>query len=404
MNIPKRKKNFIHMSLLFLFIAAFISGCGSELKSLPIPVGEDFREDEQDKEVKEPEVLLSAEDFDETDLLNGIPIIGSREEVDGKYQSYLTGEWKDVSVAKRRAFGVMVPNNKPALPQYGISKASVIFEAPLEGRVTRLLVVVEDYDDLDRIGPTRSARDYFIYEAMGKEAIFCNWGLTVVYCSQIINSDRVDNVSQPLQGIEVSAEEAFKRVSRPGYSTDQTGYMVIDGYMKAVTRLGYNPNYSANFTPQFVFAAPNTRAEYVDLPDATILRPGGTSNNSSGYGQSKPYFEYNESNRLYYRFQYGGKHIDEMNNEQLAYTNVIYQYTYGEVRDPNDYLAFQMHDEGKPVKIFTNGKVIEGTWKRFKDGEPARYFDNDGYEIVLNQGKTWICLIWEEYSEHAEYE
>ena len=50
-------------------------------------------------------------------------------------QSYLTGEWKDKEVVVRRPLAVMIPNNAQDMPQYGISEASIIYEAPVEGRI-----------------------------------------------------------------------------------------------------------------------------------------------------------------------------------------------------------------------------------------------------------------------------
>ena len=94
--------------------------------------------------------------------------------VDGKMQSYLTGEWKKESVVKRRNMAVMINNIQVSLPQYGISAASIIYEAPVEGRITRLMGLFEDYDDLDHIGSVRSARDYYLYEAMAYDSIYCN--------------------------------------------------------------------------------------------------------------------------------------------------------------------------------------------------------------------------------------
>ena len=96
----------------------------------------------------------------------------------------------------------MIPNNKAAMPQYGISYASIIYEAPVEGAITRIMGIFEDYDDLDRIGPARSSRDYYVYEAMAYGSIYCNWGLAIPYVAPIINTDRIDNVSQVLKGIE----------------------------------------------------------------------------------------------------------------------------------------------------------------------------------------------------------
>ena len=94
-----------------------------------------------------------------------------------------------------------------------------------------------------------------------------------------------------------------------------------------------------------------------------------------------------------------------MNGEQLAVSNVVFKICYGEVREPadKDYLAFGVHGEGEAY-VFTNGKVIHGTWKRNGDYDPNIFYDENGEEIVFNQGKTWICNIWEEYVEFIEYE
>lgn len=330
-------------------------------------------------------------------------IILERTEVDGKMQSYLTGEWKDVDVVQRRNMAVMIPNNKAALPQYGISQASIIYEAPVEGRITRLMALFEDYDGLDHIGPVRSSRDYYVYEAMGYDSIYVNWGLAELYVADLINSDRVDNVSQTLKGIEVGAPEAFDRISRPGKATEYTGYVFIDGYNDAVKRLGYDTQYRADrFTQAFTFANEGCVAEYEGYPEATQIYPGGIESNRGGYGAANPCFTYNAEDGLYYRTQFGMDHVDEMNGEQLAVSNVVFKICHGEVRDANDYLAFGVHGEGDAY-VFTNGKVIKGTWKREGDYKTNVFYNENGEEIVFNQGKTWICNIWEEYAEFMEY-
>lgn len=38
------------------------------------------------------------------------------------------------------------------------------------------------------------------------------------------------------------------------------------------------------------------------------------------------------------------------------------------------------------------------------DYSPNVFYDEDGNEIVFNQGKTWICCIWKEFSEYMSYE
>ena len=121
----------------------------------------------------------------------------------------------DGKQAKRRPIAVMIPNNAPALPQYGLSRAGIIYEAPVEGRITRLMGVFENFDDLDRIGPVRSSRDYYVYQAMGYEAIYCNWGLAVPYVEELINRPNYYNVSAAVVGIHNPATKPTADISAP---------------------------------------------------------------------------------------------------------------------------------------------------------------------------------------------
>ena len=390
---------------MLVTVMAF-SGCSSEEEAETVAGIQSIEVISLETESKEEtEVVESVEESVEAPISKDDRIT-DRPVVNGKKQSYLTGEWKDEAVVDRRCMAVMIPNNKAALPQYGLSKASIIYEAPVEGRITRLMGVFEDYDDLERIGPVRSSRDYYVYEAMAFDAIYVNWGLAVPFVAPIINTDRIDNVSQAVSGIDTPSSEAFDRVNRSGYATEFTGYLFIKGYNKALDNRGYEKNYRPDrFVKTFEFASDGHKAEYADCPLATKIYPGGTSANKGGYGDAKPCFEYHADEGLYYRSEYGSPQKDEMNGEQLKVTNVIFKVCHGEVRDPKekDYLAFGVHGQGE-CYVFTNGKVIKGTWQRKSDYEPNLLFDEDGNEIVLNQGKTWICNIWQEYQEFMSYE
>lgn len=396
--------------LAFAFFSLLLAACGNN-NANELPLGEvneapaDAAEQSADsKSDTEPTVEEAPAEEPTPEEPAGPPIIEERKVINGRVQSYLTGEWVAEEIATRRPIAVMIPNNAPAMPQHGLSKAAIIYEAPVEGRITRLMAVFEDYDELDHIGPVRSSRDYFVYVAMGYEAIYCNWGLARPYVEELINRDTVQNISAAVEGIYHPSDEAFGRIKRSGYATEFTGYLFIDGLKKAIERHEYETEYDEAYVPPFTFIADNHRAEYEDCKDATIIRPGGTSDNSGGYGAYNPYFEYNEEDKLYYRFQDGQKQIDEYDGGQLAVSNVVLQYCHGEVRDSKDYLAFGVHGEGEAL-IFTNGKVIEATWKRFDgDATPAKFYDKEGNEIIFNQGKTWICNIWDEYGEFVTYE
>mgnify|MGYP002625242783 CR=1 FL=1 len=391
-----------------LVMACMMTACS---KSTNSPIIQDIQPESSSAAVVEE----SSETQEQTQETS---VITERTVVDGKKQSYLTGEWKDEAVVNRRPLAIMVPNNPPAMPQSGLSKASIIYEAPVEGRITRLMCVFEDYDDLTYIGPIRSSRDYFVYEAMAFDAIYCHWGLAVPYVADLINSDRVDNISQANTGVASPYEAAFARRQdrkSAGYATEFTAYMWINaagtsggkdspdnsvkGYTAGVEAKKYGKTYeeSGRFAelgrdPQAYLFANDCKMEYTEYPDALKICPGGTQSNKGGYGQNNATFTYNPDDGLYYRSQYSAPQIDEQTGEQLAVTNVVFKVCHGEVRDDHDYLAFGVHGTGDAY-VFTNGKMIKATWKHDSDYDANHYFDENGNEHAsYTLGKNKVAV------------
>ena len=389
-----------------LLVACMVTGCANLGPEEPVIQDVESQPIETPEAVTPaPEVTQEPEETEEPQRVADTKTITERYvDENGLMQSYLTGEWKDADVVERRPMAVMMPNNQAAMPQYGISKASIIYEAPVEGRITRLMAIYEDYDELDMIGPVRSSRDYYVYEAMAYDAIYCNWGLAVPYVEELLASDRIDNISEAVLGVHNPYSAAFFRRERSGYATEYTGYMNVEKYGDGVAHFDYETEYRDTFEQAFTFANDGWPSLYEDHEDATTIYPGGNSgSNKSGYGSNRPGFEYNEEDGLYYRYQYDAAQIDEYNGEQLAVSNVIFKVCNGEVRDSNDYLAFGVHGTGDAY-IFTNGKVIEGTWERESDRGANMFYDENGDEVIFNQGKTWICCIWKDYVDCIYYE
>ena len=401
------KKKWISM-LLALSMVSALAACGKDttgdgdttlpsLNSEPISTS-----DGQTTEGQVTADTSSSENLTTVSGLSDVKTILVRSDVDGLKQSYLTGEWKSSSVVNRRPMAVMVPNNAAALPQYGIGNASIIYEAPMEyGSCTRLMCVFEDYDDLDYILPIRSSRLYFLKEAMSLDAIYCNWGLAVAYVSETINSDRVDNISAAVSGISDPSDEAYYRDEdrkAAGYATEYTGALDIEGYQQAVERHGYETNYRERFIQSFAFAD-DMIITYDEYPDVNVLRPSGSTDKiANGYSNCMPEFIYNPEDRLYYRYEYKEAQVDARTGEQLAVTNVIFKFVYEEYLDDNGYLSLETRGWGDAA-VFTSGKYIPATWTAgTDDNDPTYYWTEDGDEIVLNQGKTWVCLIGSDFS------
>ncbi len=315
--------------------------------------------------------------------------ISERERKDGKVRSYLTGKWVDESIGDRRPVAVMLNNIEEAQPMSGVSAADVIYECVVEGSLTRMMGIFENYDALDKIGSVRSCRNYFVYYALEYDAVYCHYGQSA-YAQILLDQDFVDNLS----GLSSIGGTVFYRTS--DRIAPHNAYASAKGINAGIKKLGYRTGYSDTYKGKFTFAYDNETI----VPDgdgsfpAKVVKPG--------YLINKPWFEYNEDDHKYYRFQYGDKQIDDTNEEQLAVDNIILQYSSWEEVDDHGYLGFDCHAGGEMTYI-TNGRAEKGYWIRY-DGDTGavRYYDVNGDEIIVNQGKTWICIIQDTMGDKVE--
>ena len=84
----------------------------------------------------------------------------------GQAQSVISGKWESSELAQQKAVAVMYSNIKQAMPQSNISKADIVFESLVEGGITRLCCFFENQTELEKIGPVRSCRSYYLLFAI----------------------------------------------------------------------------------------------------------------------------------------------------------------------------------------------------------------------------------------------
>ncbi|MDD5438178.1 MAG: DUF3048 domain-containing protein, partial [Patescibacteria group bacterium] len=78
--------------------------------------------------------------------------------------------------AELQSWAVMVEMHPDARPLSGIAKANLVFEAPVEGGITRLMAVFDATTTLPSVGPVRSARPYFVEWADGLNSVYAHVG------------------------------------------------------------------------------------------------------------------------------------------------------------------------------------------------------------------------------------
>ncbi len=301
----------------------------------------------------------------------------------GDARSYLTGEPMDGELAKKRPIAVMIGNTSDALPQYGISAADVIYEVPVEGSYTRLMAIFQDYSGLEKIGSVRSCRHYFIYFAKEFDAIYAHYG-HAVYAEPVLGREDVHNLSgmdSDIEGIMFYRDTNRK--------APHNAFTSADGINAGIEKKGYRTDLSESYSGHYQFAADGETVELAG-EDALVVSPG--------YFVNKPWFVYNSEDGLYYRYEFKDKQVDGENDSQLAVKNILIRYCDWSKMDDNGYLDINTTSGGDGIYI-TNGKMEKVTWIKENEDSPARYFDEAGNEITLNQGKTWVCIARNNYKD-----
>lgn len=353
--------------LLLLALTACLALAGCKGKDTPDPsvsAGSDDVHSEQTGETAEPE------DTGEADA-------AADENHQGQVRSELTNEWIDESLADVRPIAVMLNNIQVACPQTSISKAGVVYEAPVEGGLTRLMGVIKDWQELQKIGSVRSCREYYVPWALEWDAIYCHFGGPELYVKAILSQDNVHN----LDGLALDGSAYYRTSDR---KAPHNAYTSGQGILSVLDRYNYPLNHTSAYEgSHYQFSDEDLTLE--NGMDATKVEPG--------YPVNKPWFEYNEAEGVYYRYQYGGKQIDDLDGSHLSYKNILIQFTRGRALDANGYLTFEDVDSGQGGYYITNGKAIKITWKKSSQSGITRYYDEAGQEITLNTGKTWVCIV-----------
>ncbi len=219
-------KKVISTIMIATMAALLFSGCGKK----------------QEEVVSEQETELSFSEVE--DLVEEEPEEEETVTHEGEARSDLTGEWIDEDLAAQRPLAVMIGNTEVATPQDGICSANLIYEAPVEGSLTRLLAFFQDYESLEKIMSIRSCRLYYIDWALEFDAIYMHCGQAYLAKDMLSNS-YVNNLS----GLDGSLNSIFFHDSSKNapHNMYMTGESVVEGIAIKQYETGHGEDYTSHY-------------------------------------------------------------------------------------------------------------------------------------------------------------
>jgi hypothetical protein len=349
------------LAVLGLSLLVSLTACGSKKEETVV---------ETESTVAETETV--EETVEETEALP-----------EGKMYSYLTGEVIDTAVGTQRPFAIMINNIEEAIPQSGISQADIVYECLVESNITRLMCEFQNIENLTKVGSIRSARHYYMDLAQDDEAIYTHFG------QSIFAEERINAGYPTISGLSGYSEAVFYRSS--DREAPHNVYSSRDGLLAGLEATGISRSYPENYESRLKFNTKDTVPETGEVAEKVTMP----------FTYNNPWFEYNENDGLYYRFQYGEAHIDTENNEQLTFKNLIIQYSQRSVISEQDHQDYVLIGSGTGL-VITDGKVNKITWKRETESDRTTYYYEDGTPVYLNPGKSYIAVVPSELSVTCE--
>lgn len=261
---------------------------------------------------------------------------------------------------------VIIENHPDARPVSGLSKASVVIEAPVEGGITRFLALFDPKTALDEVGPVRSVRPYYVEWARGWNASLFHVGGSPEALDLIKTLDGFVDVNEFAYG------NSFWRDRRR--SAPHNVYTDL-GRMDAVIERKNATGTSSVEAWHFLDPAPED--ERGDASDVRIPYGGAFSVS----------WAYDRGTGLYTRSQAGRVQKDR-DGSSIEVENVIVIKTEERVLDDVGRLRIRTTGSGDAV-AYRDGKKFILRWSRVPGGV-IRFEGADGSEYLLTRGKTWI--------------
>lgn len=309
----------------------------------------------------------------------------------------LTGlKAEDEESTKMRPLCVKIPNDAKARPQYGINSADVVYETMVEGGLTRLNAIFQS-NIPEEVWPTRSARlsDVTIVPQYNGMLFFsgANDQVDAAIANNNVTNMNWDHASSiyyrgdtgrgSLYSLTIKLKEAYEVAKENGYETilENPAQLHFSGvkYDDSTDSEGESDN--------------TENSSKLDSLDESPLTGFSVKVNISG--SSRIEFKWDADKDKYLKWANDNPHLDASDDVQVNVSNVIIMWATYTPQSKTDAAGSVTYDTtltgSGDAAIFKNGIRYDCKWEAEKDS-PPRFYDSEGNEVLLEQGKTWIVV------------
>ena len=325
--------------------------------------------------------------------------------------SALTGvTLSDASLKMAPAYCIQTPNGTDgARPQAGLNEAGVIFEAIAEAGITRFAAIYQNPSSAV-IGPIRSLRIYYL-----------EWD-TPFDCTIVHAGGAADALEAVAAGGYKDLSENYTYMYRGTYGSRLwNNLFTTSAYLRQFSAdYGYESSDIKGFARMTPAESKKSRINALVAEKLNIIRATNVNTselgakvsnialNFGGWANSNVRYNYDLGSNTYYRsYESGNPHevyscdavdLGEKNPEDvcsLVQMNpaVVVAMVVQEGKASDNYHEDITTIGTGDVYIFQNGVVIKGTWNKGSKEEQIKFFGEDGKEVALAPGQTFITAV-----------
>lgn len=279
----------------------------------------------------------------------------------------------------KRPVAVMVNNIKDAFPQYGIEAADVIFEIPVEGQLTRFMALYADYTQVPVICSVRSCRPYFPAFSEGFDAVYVNWGMNDEVRAYV-NSLKLTHYEGLYNAGGLFSRDQERKAA--GYALEHTS--VFDG-----TRLDDVMHEKGQRT-DIEADKKDTAFKFAPINEKVTPTGNACTQVKVNFGKALSTFTYDATTNKYWKSHNGEAQIDGKTGNQLSFTNVL--VLEAKITSAANGVHRDVDWHGGSGYYVSNGAMQKIKWSKSSVEGRLMLYDENGKELVLNRGKSYIAV------------